>query len=423
MAETQILVVGCGGIGSEIIKLLYLTKQDNITLVDYDTIELTNLNRQFLFTHDYVGGYKAHVCSQAYKKKLPNANIQIITKSIDSLGLKFFQQFSIVYNCLDNVEARSYVNLRCRLASIPLVDGGSAGFLGQAMPFIIPYECYDCVPKTVKREFPICTIRSQPTNYEHCVIWARNFFLEEINKKKEYKSKRIKIKKELIDTIVKDNTEYNEEMQALKESIKNDIQYLEEKYTARQVVYSKEDAFLSQLIYKVAVLRSLSYDITPDTFINTETIAGNIIPSIATTNSIIAALMIYEGEKILNGSKEIFNYFLTKNKRLILKVQGEEGNINCICQMKKYIYYYTDELLLIDLLDAIGIGYDVDVLSDDAIIYDKDSKDNLHKNVFINEKYFIIIMSNEIHLFVYLIKSEKEGLTFIGGDITPQWQI
>jgi len=66
-----VLVVGAGGIGSEVLKTLVLTGFKKISLIDLDTIEISNLNRQFLFRSSHVGQSKALVASEAVIQFLP----------------------------------------------------------------------------------------------------------------------------------------------------------------------------------------------------------------------------------------------------------------------------------------------------------------------------------------------------------------
>lgn len=65
----------------------------------------------------------------------------------------------------------------CLAADIPLIDGGTAGYLGQVM--VIKknhYECYECNPKVTQKTFAVCTIRSNPSKMIHCVVWAKLLF-------------------------------------------------------------------------------------------------------------------------------------------------------------------------------------------------------------------------------------------------------
>ena len=133
-----------------------------------DTIETSNLNRQFLFRKHNVGTSKARVAADAVRVFRPNANItvyqvrdslqgtimcdsmgddlqSILSVHGDSKGLltaqgnvkesrfdkAFFGEFALVLNGLDNVEARRHVNRLCLSAGVPLIESGTEGYLGQ----------------------------------------------------------------------------------------------------------------------------------------------------------------------------------------------------------------------------------------------------------------------------------------------------
>lgn len=69
-------------------------------------------------------------------------------------------QYDLVFNALDNQDARRRMNALCVLAKVPLFEAGSTGYLGQSytiLPKVTP--CFDCVPKPVPKTYPVCTIR------------------------------------------------------------------------------------------------------------------------------------------------------------------------------------------------------------------------------------------------------------------------
>ncbi|XP_063243437.1 SUMO-activating enzyme subunit 2 [Bacillus rossius redtenbacheri] len=177
--KSKVLVVGAGGIGCELLKNLVFTGFENIVIVDMDTIEVSNLNRQFLFQKKHVGQPKAIVARESALRFNPNANIEAIHDSIigEKYGDAFFRKFDIVMNALDNSAARLYVNRLCVNADVPLIESGTAGYNGQVELIKKGLsECYACMPKPRQKSFASCTIRNTPSEPIHCIVWAKHLF-------------------------------------------------------------------------------------------------------------------------------------------------------------------------------------------------------------------------------------------------------
>ena len=177
--KSRILVVGAGGIGCEILKNLVLSGFLSIEVIDLDTIDVSNLNRQFLFRTEHVGQPKALVAAAAVKKF--NEDVVIVAHHGDvksaEFGITYISSFNIVLNALDNIDARRHVNRLCLAANIPMIDSGTTGYLGQVMPvFKGRTACYECTPKPTQKVYPICTIRSTPDKPVHCIVWAKELF-------------------------------------------------------------------------------------------------------------------------------------------------------------------------------------------------------------------------------------------------------
>merc|ERR1719447_1015268 len=172
-------MVGAGGIGCELLKNLVLTGFKDIEIIDLDTIDVSNLNRQFLFQKQHVGKSKSAVARESALRFAPDAKIKAYHDSImkEEYGISFYKQFNLCLNALDNRAARSHVNRMCLAANIPLVESGTAGYLGQVT--VIKknkYECYECNPKPTQKTFPGCTIRNTPSEPIHCIVWAKHLF-------------------------------------------------------------------------------------------------------------------------------------------------------------------------------------------------------------------------------------------------------
>ncbi|KAG8996744.1 E1 ubiquitin-activating protein uba2 [Tulasnella sp. 427] len=209
LAQTRVLMVGAGGIGCELLKNVVLTGFGDITLLDLDTIDLSNLNRQFLFRKKDVKKSKALVAAQTAQAFNPSCKITPIHGNIkeDQFDVNWFKSFDIVLNALDNLgksrpsslvfnclavltlvlldiryaDARRHVNKMCMAANIPLVESGTAGYLGQVQPILRDStECFDCMPKPTPKTFPVCTIRSTPSTPIHCIVWAKSYLLPQL---------------------------------------------------------------------------------------------------------------------------------------------------------------------------------------------------------------------------------------------------
>ncbi|KAF9253598.1 hypothetical protein DTO013E5_774 [Penicillium roqueforti] len=183
LKESRVLLVGAGGIGCELLKNLVLTGFGEIHIIDLDTIDLSNLNRQFLFRHEHIKKSKALVAKEVAQKFRSDAKLEAYHANImdAQFNVSWFESFNVVFNALDNIAARRHVNKMCLAANVPLIESGTTGFNGQVQVIQKSQtECYDCTPKQTPKSFPVCTIRSNPSQPIHCIVWAKSFLLPEL---------------------------------------------------------------------------------------------------------------------------------------------------------------------------------------------------------------------------------------------------
>ncbi|KAL9017072.1 MAG: hypothetical protein Q9185_005583 [Variospora sp. 1 TL-2023] len=198
--KSRVLLVGAGGIGCELLKNLVLTGFGEVHVVDLDTIDLSNLNRQFLFRYEHIKKSKALVCAKyppAFGSALtvakvakesagqfnPQVKLEAHHANIKDpqFNIDWFAGFHLVFNALDNLEARRHVNKMCLAANVPLIESGTTGFNGQVQVIVKgKSECYDCNTKETPKSFPVCTIRSTPSQPIHCIVWAKSYLFTEI---------------------------------------------------------------------------------------------------------------------------------------------------------------------------------------------------------------------------------------------------
>ncbi|SCU92368.1 LAMI_0E10000g1_1 [Lachancea mirantina] len=190
LTSVSVLVLGAGGLGCEMLKNLALQGIPTVHVVDMDTIELTNLNRQFLFTEKDVGRAKVEVAAEYINsREIVGAGGQLVkvTPHFQDLTLftrDFLAQFTFVISGLDSVEARRHVNaelVKITLESqfqkcIPFIDGASEGFKGHCKVIIPGFSaCYECSLNTLPAKtetYPLCTVANNPRKPEHLIEYA-----------------------------------------------------------------------------------------------------------------------------------------------------------------------------------------------------------------------------------------------------------
>uniref|UniRef100_A0A5S6QI38 SUMO-activating enzyme subunit n=1 Tax=Trichuris muris TaxID=70415 RepID=A0A5S6QI38_TRIMR len=184
VALSKIFVVGAGGIGCEILKDLLIAGFRDISVIDLDTIECSNLNRQFLFRNEHVGMSKAKVAATTalrYAPCFPARHVEIkpfhASVTDQAFDVDFFKQFRLVISALDNAGARSHVNRLCLTTNTPMIDCGTRGSVGQVCVILKgKTECYDCLPRPAEKQYASCTIRNTPSEPIHCIIWSKFLF-------------------------------------------------------------------------------------------------------------------------------------------------------------------------------------------------------------------------------------------------------
>ncbi|PWN42245.1 hypothetical protein IE81DRAFT_323734 [Ceraceosorus guamensis] len=294
----KVLVIGAGGLGCEILHNLALTGFRDIHVIDMDTIDVSNLNRQFLFREKDVGRSKAQTAAQFVERRVPGVKVTPFHGKIQDKDEAFYLQFNIIICGLDSVEARRWINATL-VAMVdeenpeslkPLIDGGTEGFKGQAR-VILPTitSCYECSLDMLARQtvFPICTIANTPRLPEHCIEWASVLEWPRV-----FGDKKL------------DN----------------------------------DDPDHIQWLLDTAQTRAKAHNIEGVTWSLTQGVVKNIIPAIASTNAIIAAACTQEAFKfattaapylnnymMYTGNESVYTYTFEHEKRPDCPVCGGES--------------------------------------------------------------------------------------------------
>ncbi|KAJ2229629.1 E1 ubiquitin-activating protein uba2 [Coemansia sp. RSA 485] len=473
LATARVLVVGAGGIGCELLKDLSMSGYRHIHAIDLDTIDLSNLNRQFLFQRKHIKKPKASVAVSAITAFNPQLSAEATQANIKDPQFDgdWFASFDIVFNALDNLDARRHVNAMCLAARVPLIESGTAGYLGQVTVICGgKTECFDCHPKQAeKKSYPVCTIRSTPSAPIHCVVWAKNYLFAQLFGQGDAGE----IRDEPEDG---DNAEelriLNQEAHALMKlteamgtddfarvvfekvfstdigrllSMKDmwaqrtppkalDYALLEQKSSdpaqfdpsalpehdsltieqafslfryachalaarraSESLEFDKDDPEALWFVAATASLRSFAFGIDQKSIFAAKAMAGNIIPAIATTNAMVAGMMVLQSILVLsNRIQECRTAYLTynvKRPRSIIKESLKRPNPLCPVCRRRYLTMRVADFAattLGDVIDAVqalegpqnlNLGEDISVVEGSRILYDPDYEDNLMRTL------------------------------------------
>ena len=146
LAAAKVLVVGAGALGNEVLKNLALLGVGQILVIDFDTIELSNLSRSVLFRAAHQGQAKAEVAAKMAQELNPDCRIvgrqaNVLTE----IGIGLIRDLDLTICCVDNREARLWINRLCWKAGKPWIDGGIQEINGVAKVFVPGSGgCYEC---------------------------------------------------------------------------------------------------------------------------------------------------------------------------------------------------------------------------------------------------------------------------------------
>jgi MoaD family protein len=144
--EAKVLILGAGGLGSPAALYLALAGVGTIGIVDYDVVDLSNLQRQLLHQNDDVGRPKVISARETIARYNPDVNVVVHQEPLTSdNALEIISQYDIVVNAVDTFPARYLANDACVFLKKPLIDGSILLFDGQATVFLPGQGCYRCL--------------------------------------------------------------------------------------------------------------------------------------------------------------------------------------------------------------------------------------------------------------------------------------
>ena len=149
LMASHVLVIGAGGLGSPVALYLGTAGVGHITVVDHDSVDATNLQRQIAHTLARVGRPKAESIQDAVAAINPDVRVSAITQRADAAWLDAaVPSADVVIDCSDNFATRHAVNAACVRHGKPLVSGAAIGFDGQISVYdtrLPDTPCYACL--------------------------------------------------------------------------------------------------------------------------------------------------------------------------------------------------------------------------------------------------------------------------------------
>lgn len=160
LLAARVLIIGLGGLGSPVAMYLAAAGVGHLILADFDSVDLSNLQRQIAHTTDRIGQLKVESAAQALRALNPDVQITTLTQVLDADSLKLhIAQADVVVDCCDNFATRFAVNAACVAAKVPLVSGAAIRLEGQVAVFDNRQSdcpCYRCLYDEESEENTTC---------------------------------------------------------------------------------------------------------------------------------------------------------------------------------------------------------------------------------------------------------------------------
>jgi len=155
-----VLIVGVGGLGSPVAMYLSAAGVGHLILADFDTVDLSNLQRQIAHTTDRIGLTKVESAAQTLRALNPDIKITGLAQALDADSLaSYIAQVNVVVDCCDNFATRFAINAACVEAKTPLVSGAAIRLEGQITVFDnrdSNSPCYRCLYDEDSEENTTC---------------------------------------------------------------------------------------------------------------------------------------------------------------------------------------------------------------------------------------------------------------------------
>lgn len=149
LLDAHVMIVGLGGLGSPVSMYLAAAGVGTLTLVDDDQVELSNLQRQIVHSHQDIGRDKVDSAADRLQAQNPQVQVQRIKQRLDKAGLiAALSDVDVLVDCSDNFATRFLLNEVSKSQKTPLISGAAIRFEGQVTvydPRQADMPCYRCL--------------------------------------------------------------------------------------------------------------------------------------------------------------------------------------------------------------------------------------------------------------------------------------
>jgi len=150
LRKSTVAIVGVGALGTVAAELLIRAGVENLILIDFDKVELSNLQRQALFTEKDIGKNKAVAAKKRLKEINSLAKIKVFTGKLED-KVSLLSQANLVLGCTDHLTSRFLINHYCLKHKIPWIFASAVRSSGYVMPVLPNHPCLRCfVKKDIK---------------------------------------------------------------------------------------------------------------------------------------------------------------------------------------------------------------------------------------------------------------------------------
>ena len=125
--DAKILLIGVGGVGGAVAHMLVRAGIQNLTIMDFDKVSDSNINRQFVAFESTIGKYKVDVLTEQLKDINPNINLTALNQKFDSTNNIDLTGYTMIVDCIDDIKAKQYLISKCNELNLNLLCSMGAG--------------------------------------------------------------------------------------------------------------------------------------------------------------------------------------------------------------------------------------------------------------------------------------------------------